>query len=311
MQMLFTFIALCFSWVLPTLEARELILFDKLGNQVPHYDALLADIKVNDVLTLYSPEKTEQFVIKGLLGKGKTTLVLEISTGEALRLPLKLNGPQTNRFNYIEILNDYYQTHKIYQVAGLPVPKLNLQKSVPKQYLVVEKVNAAFTFAEINRWLFYDSSPEWSNNRIKMKFEQIEHLKQKFEEFALKTSLFSRIGDFHPGQVVWVPDQDRWVLLDFAGKYDLAKTTTSAEYHNAFTSTEWRYALGPQLYQKLVHDIDANRKAQGCHKKLRWGLLEKMTAEQNSYWQRRSPVYRTPLPSNRFHDLNHNAPFGF
>jgi predicted trehalose synthase len=47
-----------------------------------------------------------------------------------------------------------------------------------------------------------------------------QHLLKRFEEFANRTALFSQVGDFHPGQVVWVPEQDRWVLLDFAGKFN-------------------------------------------------------------------------------------------
>lgn len=166
------------------------------GRAVDGYATILSNLKEGDVISFTNQKR---FKIKKFLGSGNTTMILELegSPPRAIRLP-KNSGSHSKEFTYGELLDSFVKGARYLEENA--VPSVKIHESLAQEYAIVDKVNVDFTFGE-----FLKNNDISESDRKKM----IE----EFYSFAKKTARLEKIGDFHPGQLVY--DGKKWIVLDW------------------------------------------------------------------------------------------------
>jgi hypothetical protein len=185
------------------------------------------------------------YPVLGILGKGFTTLVIDIGHEKVLRIPkhkrMPYIKPPANQFFHsssIDVVGDTYDmdytqfttaTLEGYQTlrqAGVPTVALFVDESLAGEYVVAQKINIAF---------FLDA--------ILGKYRKVDPATYKAAEealirFAHRSAHFQAIGDFKANQLAF--DGTDWVLVDWTTR------SVAAQFQN-----------DPNIFQKFIEAFDA------------------------------------------------------
>jgi hypothetical protein len=170
-------------------EAAVVELFTRAGVRAPDYYFLLRQIQPGDILRF--PDGRE-FPVRGILGEGSQSLVLDVGEGHALRLAARAGSLRSYVRGYEPLAREGVEVARVLEVA----PRY--------EYVVSEKVPVRFDLAALLR---ADSKIEAAERGRAL---------AALKDFALSAEPFGVIDDLHGGQVVW--DGMRWVLLDWGAK---------------------------------------------------------------------------------------------
>jgi hypothetical protein len=181
-----------------TLTTLENVNGKPLIQQVPNYDQIVDSLVPGDVIIFSDGKKIE---LQEFLGNGNTNRIFAVTEDKVIRIPRVLDG-----------LKISYTTSAIPNITlkGYePIKKLNVQAvkvfeelSRPGEYVIAERVQSRFDLTWYNQ------------NRGKISREERTKLDNELLDFSRSTSEFIRIGDFHPGQVVYMQGRG-WLLLDW------------------------------------------------------------------------------------------------
>lgn len=212
MQTLFkqslTAIYLCFllsvhAW------ADRYVLFQPDGVVASNYDAIVANLRVGDVL-VFSDGK--EFTVQDPITNGNTTKILGISKHKVLRIPLRQGVCVGCPGTYTDILNSYLEGHEALVKEKVPTVHVYKKESLKNQRVIVDRVDVKFTLEE------YVAR---ENNRLNFTPAQYDSIDKKLIQWFETTWNFVFIGDFHAKQLVY--DGKKWILIDFSGDHNLLK----------------------------------------------------------------------------------------
>lgn len=181
--------------------AKEYVLFatgsDGLAHPVANYNEIVGALRGGDVVT-FSDGKSFQLVKDLQNGRGAVSRVFSIRSprGSALKLPQQSNSLQ------LDMINRSIDGYGALQEAGIST--VSIQGSKRGEYLVVNQIKPGFTTADD---FFRDSGRFSEGDRRKMI--------NRLVDFGKTTAYFKHIGDFGLSQIVYVPSEERWVLLDW------------------------------------------------------------------------------------------------
>ncbi|MBC7421494.1 MAG: hypothetical protein H7328_12275 [Bdellovibrio sp.] len=215
------------------------------------YGKVLLKTKPGDILDFGGGDR---FQVKTVLGQGQTTLVVETTDGLVLRIPKidpnegKIKKPKRDEVLF-GFINDFVKIQQELDAVGVPVVKLDLQRSRVPKFLVVEKINLQFDLREFTKNY---SSPE----KLHLSAQQYNDISKGLIKFAQATWAYEYFGDFRADQLGW--DGKRWVLFDFAFSNIKMRNFTSEK--NIFTpldvEDDWgifRVELVPKLLYSKIH----------------------------------------------------------
>jgi hypothetical protein len=164
------------------------------------YSKTTASLKAGDVVSFSNNESVE---IGELLGKGTRTIVYGIKDepSRALRLPM-LSDFSTLKRSRLAL--DLYAIGASYlQNYRAPVP--NVLYGLESEYLVVDRFpKEAFNLAQ------------FVQHEIPASAEVREKAFVALVEFAQKTAAIRNVGDGRAEQFVYLANDNKWVLLDWA-----------------------------------------------------------------------------------------------
>ncbi len=232
-------LALSFAY---SAQGERFFLFSAPGVQSENYAEVVRQLLRDDVLVF---SDGEEFTVKSVLGQGNTTLVIDIVGNRVLRIPLSSgnasistdeNGKESPipLGSYTSYITEFIEGHRALTAAGVRVVKM--YEHLREEYVVVEKLSPRFNY----RWYFHNrrTFSEGFKRRVDAQLLQ----------FVSGVSLFAKIGDFHPEQLVY--NESEWVLLDFT------TSTTMARYQNdvaPFLLSRWHRVLAWMGRSQGVH----------------------------------------------------------
>lgn len=219
-------------WILflaaaPTLgnAAESHTLFLAGGVAVRNYDQIVASIKPNDQLRFTNGKV---FRVKGALGKGNTTLVIETEEGLALRVPLRagafMDPISYEETPYSDFINKYRIGSRRLQRMGIEMPRII--DSLPSEYVLVEKVAVKFRLDQLLQ------------GEVSLSRAELEEALSKLKSWAKQLWTVTYIGDFNESQVVY--DGKRWILVDTTDGHHSVK---SFMRRNKMTEIPWEHAF--------------------------------------------------------------------
>jgi hypothetical protein len=123
----------------------------------------------------------------------------------ALRVPVNVGTTDYMKVRhetpFREFINRFVDGSRELERAGIRVPAVYAR--FQDQFVAVEKIESDFNF--------YDFFKE----KVRVSPKVAEEAEEAFYRFAKTTAAFKRIGDFHPGQIVYNIKAKKWILLDF------------------------------------------------------------------------------------------------
>lgn len=230
--------------IVPASFAKKIELFNKNGETVDEYIEFLDPEHLKDGDQIYVSDE-KYFIYKGFLGEGNTTKILEVINPKdkktyALRLPiLKANDFFRTLDENVFYINKTIYGYKELKAQNISIPKIiDYEKS---KYILIEKINnIAFDFRD------FVSQPNNFPER------QILEAEDSLEIFVKEVAGFEKIGDLHPGQLVYISSKKRWVLLDWS------QTHILTEHINSPTILEtllFKSSLQPYLDEYRIQKI--------------------------------------------------------
>ena len=177
-------------------------------------DELVGSGLLKESSSLKLEDSSGVYKIKNLLGSGNTTKVFEIENqyGKPLALRVPKDIGQFNTFsNYSDYIDAYYLGHEVLKRQGVSIPKIYEYKK--QEFLIVEKmkIENALELKE----LFFNNE-KIDNDLYKEAFKALD-------QFVKETTSFTKIKDFHLGQVVYSLSEKKWILIDWTLSHDLFK----------------------------------------------------------------------------------------
>lgn len=244
-------------------------LFTAPGVQRPDYAEVIDRLKPDDVLVF---SNGAEFAIKGFLGFGGTTLIID--TGRrGLRIPLGAGiyvqtiqeGTDVVRFEkqpYTWYITQFIAGQRVLRRHEVPV--VDMYDALEEEYVEVEKVTPLFTYREYYR-----------TERAQMRPSERARVDQHLLEWLAPASIFAQIGDFHADQLVYLGD--RWIVLDhtnlmlFSRHYNDPAPFVVGRWNKlmAWMGRNYGLPLPADLHDRAREVIEAKRKAEGQ----RWGIF--------------------------------------
>lgn len=187
--------------------AAEVRLYQN-GNQVEDYNGLIRELKLGDVIVF---DDGSRFRFVDRIGEGDTTRILQVAPearrpGEpermALRVPYASGDYYTSNGQrpYTDFINLTIEGYPLFDRVGGIVPRR--YRSATSQYIAVEMVPHDYT---LHNFLRDSKIPE----------EERKVAEAALLDFAKATVGLDSIGDFHPRQLVYSRENNRWTLLDW------------------------------------------------------------------------------------------------
>jgi hypothetical protein len=167
--------------------------------KAPDYDSLIKGLKSLQAGTILDFGGGDRFVFEEYVGAGGTTVIVKIDDGSLLRIP-KLNldaNPGTDAFGFVK-------GHQTLKEAGISVVGLDIERSRPPKFLVVENLHFQMTLEDLK----YD--------RVNVPKNEADRafVIERLLEFARSTWKFRYWGDFNETQLAF--DGKKWILFDIA-----------------------------------------------------------------------------------------------
>jgi hypothetical protein len=184
--------------------AMELQLF-RDHQYIKGYEGMVHSIEPGDVLR-FSNDRT--FTVDQILGQGGTTLIFSIKedSSKAVRIPLNLAG-----IRYLGWFTSGYQG-----LVENHIPAVQVYESYDEEYAVVEKLTDFMTFSD-----FVDAASSSPKNTlaqwglIRTRELPTQEMIQKFNDFASRIALYSKIGDLHAANLIYDFQKKEWRLIDW------------------------------------------------------------------------------------------------
>lgn len=178
--------------------AENYRLFDHIRTQVSNYDSIVENLKPGDKIIF---SDNQSVIVGEKLGSGNTTVIFELPDYPkvAIRIPKK-RGIFKDGIPYTGMINRFQEGYSLLKLDG--VPTVNLFKYRQDEYAVVERLGPHITFADFLK------------DRL-LPGELKNEMSKAFLEFAKSTAKFTKIGDFHSGQIVYDKTQKKWILMDW------------------------------------------------------------------------------------------------
>ncbi|EQC47896.1 hypothetical protein M900_A0039 [Bacteriovorax sp. Seq25_V] len=187
-------------------------------------------LKIDEKIHLLDRDVT----YKGILGSGNTTMIVKVYDQSlekevALRLP---HGNQAKNYNISDgkrFINYTAEGFKELEDFKLPIPKIyEYQKN---SYLLVDLIDH-----DLDLKTFLARNDHYSE-------QEKSKMVNSLISFAKETALFESIGDFHLQQVVYSKSNDKWTLLDWSSRHQLARLPSSPKIFSDFLFTDNNKAL--------------------------------------------------------------------
>jgi hypothetical protein len=180
--------------------AADVALFYPARVPVFGYDDKLQTLAPDDVLVFSNGAR---YRVEGPAWQGKKSKIVAIGPTLVLRLPLR--DGKFGELTYGQHLDEYLEAYKRLREAGVPVPRIFLELSLPGEYLVTERIDVRFTLEEL------------LEGRAAVSLSEKPGIYAKLVEFARSTWRFARVGDLAPYNIAW--DGSRWIALDFGNSF--------------------------------------------------------------------------------------------
>lgn len=197
---------------------RVIRLYKENGKPVSDYNQQIANIleankqKKLPIIVQLSQGLT---VTVYAVGHGNQNLIFDIGENRVLRIRINLYRPLyfwkalTDPYAMIDSLDLYLRGHKELRREGIPVPELLVVPGRQREFLVLEKLNLEFLYADYLDPVFMSKIPA----------HEVEKIDRDFLEFAAKTAQFRNFGDFGGKQLGYTKNRG-WVLFDFSNNHD-------------------------------------------------------------------------------------------
>jgi hypothetical protein len=182
---------------------KTVVLFTGPDRPVSNYRAVVEQISEGDILVFSGGRQVR---VGKHLGEESNTVIFERltdqgeKTAEAIRIASR-QGPRPflNGTTYTDILEGFAKTHPALEQLGVPVVGYNSADSVPREFLVVEKLDLKLLYSDLlNKSRTFQALTK----------EEQERAKSAFVNFAEHTYPIRRFGDQHPGQIGYTLDGD-------------------------------------------------------------------------------------------------------
>jgi len=226
------------------IHASDLHLFNTEGKFNDQFATSILSGDLHDGESIFLHEK--QVTYKGILGSGNTTIILRVFDPQerkelALRLPHGNSKKNYDIYDGKRFLNQTFEGYQELLDTNLPIPKVHSFKR--DSYLLVDLVEHDFdlrTFLARNE-----------NFDVQEKTKIVESL----VNFAKDTAIYQSIGDFDLQQVVYSTQKNKWYLLDWTSKHQLARLPSSPMIFSEFLFSENNKALNSKG-TILMNDIE-------------------------------------------------------
>lgn len=259
--MKYLFLLFSVTALFPVFASAKIVeLFRIEGNravQVEAYNDLVDELRPGDQLRFTDGNI---YTLKAELGHGagKTTRLFSIfeDEGAALRIPLR-SGIFRGTETYQSYISETLEGAPILEKLGVPIT--SIRGGLRDEYALVDRKPEIITLDDFFR------------NR-ELSLEAREKMSTKFIEFAKKTARLYEIGDFHSGQIGYLPQEDRWVLFDWSSAHilapenDIISKRAPTIFRNKNNRDFWKWAVvecnawsgncGPQWIADLLQRAD-------------------------------------------------------
>jgi hypothetical protein len=194
-------------------RAATYVLFTAPGVPASNYNEIVRKLGLGDEVVFSDGRK---YRIEAKLGSESTTRVFDVGGGKAIRVPIQQGrSPLMIRGDFADFIDSYLEGYPTLRDRGVSVVKVYLEESLPREVVVVEKLNVRFHLDEFLRKDF----------KKRVTPEEYERLWAEFTEFARSTWAFRNIGDMREGQIAYT--SRGWVLFDFTRYSTLASQVES------------------------------------------------------------------------------------
>ncbi|MFG1501163.1 hypothetical protein ABMA70_13235 [Halobacteriovorax sp. XZX-3] len=168
------------------------------------------DLASGQIIELMNGEKVEFIKI---LGAGNTTTIHEVKSGNniyALRVP-KYHGAFNTFSKYSNYIDAFYLGHASLESQGVSIPEIYAYEK--ENYLLVEKLNLKDSF-DLDAFFL---------NKEAINPEDFAKALDKLPDFFESIAAYTLVKDFHLGQLVYSPHDERWILMDWTHSHELFK----------------------------------------------------------------------------------------
>jgi hypothetical protein len=218
-------------WSSTLLAASDPVrLWDQSGETVANYDYVVRGLRPGTQVQL----RDEQIVTLGrVLGAGNTTIIFEIGSDKALRLP-KGEGLSPTGVAYAGYMLWFYEGSSKVEASETPVVKVFREESIADRYLVVEKLKPDETLGQIF------SLEDLVKGRITDPAVAARLERELLEDFAPKTWALRFVSDMRSEQILYT--SRGWVMADMSQTVRFAKAPGDATVFSAMGAlpVSWR-----------------------------------------------------------------------
>jgi hypothetical protein len=240
----------------------------KKGKPVKNYNDLVSDIRAGDDLMF---EGGQTFHVEHRFGAGMTTLILDIGNDELLRVPLYVTTHPLDQ-NPLLFIVDFQQMQPELVANGVPVVEMVTEKIIPDKAVVVKKEKLEFSLEDFLK------GRDGDGEKLKLSKEDRKDLEKKLVQFARKTWMYERIGDFRTSEIAY--NGTEWLIIDIGDDHYPHKMIedlkTGKNIFSPYSRLKDEYSMetvkAPQLpdklYEKVKDAIKEERNAQRKNPKL-------------------------------------------
>jgi len=247
----------------------ELYLAD--GTPHPHYDAIMADFLVNiahhktgafinagDELVFSNGKK---FVFQKFLGAGTQSIVIEVDSFQALRMPMRQH-PVTLFF-----MQSFADGMKTLGNRGHSLPHFFWHESHIPEYILAENLIIEHTLNDL-----------LAPGKLPLSALERERRLDKLADWAFDFGDYAKLGDFREDQLGW--NKDHWVLLDIDTKSVVAQKNTAYQTHPLGLLKSFHKNFPVELQIKIDQAVARKRKTlkffNPCAQELKQSILKKI-----------------------------------
>lgn len=223
--------------------AAEYNLFKNGGDLDSSYLALIEKEELLSGDRLIA-EAGRVFIFERVLGRGKTTVVLEVielETNKRMAMRLPAPSQQVTFKSAKRYLNATLEGYAPLVENGIPLVEIYFHQEA--SYALVELVDVDF---DLKTFL---TRPESLNKALFPKAEEA------LIEFAKSSAQYTKIGDFHFEQLIYSSKRNKWILLDWSSGHSLAENENAIILlsPDSFIDIAIRYdSLGHPVYDKTM-----------------------------------------------------------
>jgi len=216
--------------------AETFVLFHADGNPVEGYDRIVENLKVGDRVQFGDGKK---FLIRSILGQGKSSLILAVNRSRAIKIPLNTAA--------IPLLNDLLTGYRELRRLGVPLVQIYELNSLPGQYISLEELEPHPALGRLM------SLSEFAEGQVPEFSTLFAVMAAELQEFAEKCFHIAKFGDQGPSQVLYT--RRGWRLVDFRRNHQLARSTKDGiPFGSYFDARSLPRSCGQEL-ASLLHDM--------------------------------------------------------